>query len=56
MKSAPGITESLGALTVQEFCRGVKRDKSHYDDLKDDKYFSHGTEVLLQLHVCIILT
>ena len=32
VKSAPGITESLGALTVQEFRRGVKRDKSHYDD------------------------
>lgn len=27
-------------MTVQEFCRGVKRDKTHYEDLKDDKYFN----------------
>jgi hypothetical protein len=25
---------------VQEFRRGVKRDKTHYEDLKDDKYFN----------------
>jgi hypothetical protein len=30
----------LGDLTVQEFCRGIKRDKTHYEDLKDDKYFN----------------
>ena len=27
-------------LTASEFRRGVKRDKSHYTDLKDDKYFN----------------
>jgi hypothetical protein len=27
------------SLTVQEFRRGVKRDKPHYENLKDDKYF-----------------
>jgi hypothetical protein len=27
-------------LTAQEFRCGVKRDKTHYDDLKDDKYFN----------------
>jgi hypothetical protein len=25
-------------LTASEFCRGVKRDKSHYMELQDDKY------------------
>ena len=40
VKPAPGIAESLGSLTLQEFRRGVKRDKSHYEDLKDDKYFN----------------
>jgi hypothetical protein len=29
-----------GPMTAQEFCRGVKRDKAHYEDLKDDKYFN----------------
>jgi hypothetical protein len=28
------------ALTAQEFRRGIKRDKGHYADLKDNKYFS----------------
>jgi hypothetical protein len=27
-------------LTAQEFRRGVKRDKTHYSDLKDDKHFN----------------
>jgi hypothetical protein len=27
-------------LTAQEFCRGEYQDKTHYADLKDDKYFS----------------
>jgi hypothetical protein len=43
VKSSPGISGivgSLDSLTVQEFRRGVKRDKTHYEDLKDDKYFS----------------
>jgi hypothetical protein len=31
---------ALGAMTVQEFCQGVKRDKTHFEDLKDDKYFN----------------
>jgi hypothetical protein len=38
-----GIDDSylaLGAMTVQEFCRGVKHDKTQYEDLKDDKYFN----------------
>ena len=52
VKPAPGIAESLGSLTLQEFRRGVKRDKSHYEDLKDDKYLTLGIGVLLQLHVC----
>jgi hypothetical protein len=38
--NAGGIVGSLEALTVQEFRRGVKRDKTHYEDLKDDKYFN----------------
>jgi hypothetical protein len=25
---------------VQEFRRGVKRDKEHYENLKNDKYFN----------------
>jgi hypothetical protein len=32
--------DSKGDLTAQEYRRGIKRDKSHYEDLKDDKYFS----------------
>ena len=32
--------DANGGLTAQEFRRGIKRDKSHYEDLKDDKYFS----------------
>jgi len=31
---------SIDNLTVQEFRRGTKRDKTHYEDLKDDKYFN----------------
>jgi hypothetical protein len=27
-------------LTAQEFRRGVKRDKTHYTDMKDDKHFN----------------
>jgi acid phosphatase class B len=27
-------------LTVQEFRRGTKRDKTHYEDLKNDKFFN----------------
>jgi hypothetical protein len=38
--SMSGIVGSFDSLTVQEFRRGVKRDKSHYDTLKDDKYFN----------------
>jgi hypothetical protein len=29
-----------GSLSVQEFRCSVKRDKAHYEDLKDDKYFN----------------
>ena len=35
-----GIVVAPGEMTVQEFRRGVKRDKLHYVDLKDDKYFT----------------
>jgi Reverse transcriptase (RNA-dependent DNA polymerase) len=38
--SIGGIVASFDALTAQEFRRGVKRDKMHYEDLKDDKYFN----------------
>jgi hypothetical protein len=31
---------ALEAMTVQEFCRGFRRDITHYEDLKDDKYFN----------------
>jgi hypothetical protein len=34
------VTATTGDLTVQEFRRGVKRDKTHYEDLKDDKFFN----------------
>ena len=37
---ATGIVGSHETLTAQEFRRGVKRDKTHYEDLKDDKYFN----------------
>jgi Reverse transcriptase (RNA-dependent DNA polymerase) len=33
-------TTASNELTASEFRRGVKRDKSHYTDLKDDKYFN----------------
>jgi hypothetical protein len=35
-----GIVSTVGTLTAWEFCRGVKRDKTHYEDLKDDNYFN----------------
>ena len=39
-KHDPNAVDSKGGLTAQEFRRGIKRDKSHYEDLKDDKYFN----------------
>ena len=39
-KPDTSVSSSFDALTVQEFRRGVKRDKTHYEDLKDDKYFN----------------
>ena len=36
----PDGSKTVDALTVQEFRRGIKRDKTHYEDLKDDKYFN----------------
>ena len=39
-KYDPNAVDAKGGLTAQEFRRGVKRDKSHYEDLKDDKYFN----------------
>jgi hypothetical protein len=35
--SAPVVVDEI---TPQEFRRGIRRDKSHYTDLKDDKYFN----------------
>jgi hypothetical protein len=35
--SFPGALDNL---TASEFQKGVKRDKSHYSNLKDDKYFN----------------
>jgi hypothetical protein len=35
-------------LTAQEFRRGVKRDKTHYEDLKDDKYSNSWNRSFLQ--------
>jgi hypothetical protein len=32
--SSSGITTAVGPMTAQEFCRGVKRDKAHYETLK----------------------
>jgi hypothetical protein len=34
------VAGAMDSLTVQEFRRGVKRDKTHYEDLKDDKFFN----------------
>jgi hypothetical protein len=35
-----GMSLTSDELTVQAFHCGVKRDKSHYQDLKDDKFFN----------------
>ena len=35
-----GIAPMGDDLTALEFRRGVKRDKTHYEDLKDDKFFN----------------
>jgi hypothetical protein len=35
-----GVAGTVDVLTAQEFCRGLKRKKTHYADLKEDKYFS----------------
>jgi hypothetical protein len=47
--SGSGGTTIVGGagvpMTVQELCCGMKRDKAHYEDLKDDMYFNswnHG--------------
>jgi hypothetical protein len=34
------VVTATEGLTVQEFRRGTKRDKAHYEDLKDDKFFN----------------
>jgi hypothetical protein len=34
------ITSATDDLTALEFRKGVRRDKPHYTDLKDDKYFT----------------
>lgn len=35
-----GVVGTVDSLTVQEFRRGIKRDKMHYEELKDDKHFN----------------
>jgi hypothetical protein len=37
--TAPSTIVS-GDLTASEFCRGVKRDKTHYSELKEEKHFN----------------
>jgi hypothetical protein len=39
-KTNVGTLVACDSLTAQEFRRGVKRDKTHYMDLKDDKHFN----------------
>jgi hypothetical protein len=34
------VVTAKEGLTVQEFRRGTKRVKAHYEDLKDDKFFN----------------
>jgi hypothetical protein len=34
------VVTATEGLTVQVFRRGTKRDKTHYEDLKDDKLFN----------------
>jgi hypothetical protein len=48
-----GMVSAVDSLTVQAFCRGVKRDTTHYEDLKDDKYFNtwnHGFVATSHMH------
>jgi hypothetical protein len=53
-KTAPQpYSSQSNSLTVQEFCRGVKRDKAHYENLKVDKYFNswnHGFVATACMH------
>jgi hypothetical protein len=35
-----GNVVASGEMTVQELQRGVRRNKAHYVDVKDDKYFN----------------
>jgi hypothetical protein len=37
---ASGIAQIGDDLTALEFRHGVKHDKTHYEDLKDDKFFN----------------
>jgi hypothetical protein len=37
-----GNVVASGEMMVQDFRRGVRHDKAHYADLKDDKYFNSG--------------
>ena len=39
-KSTVSTTATTNELTASEFRRGVKRDKSHYMELKEDKHFN----------------
>jgi hypothetical protein len=59
-----GVTAATEDLTVLEFRWGVKRDKTHYEDLKDDKFFNtwnrgfvttahmHHTHLVLDIGSC----
>ena len=38
--STPTVVASDGQITAQEFRRGVKRYKTHYTELKDEKHFN----------------
>jgi hypothetical protein len=38
--AATGGNVIPGTMTAQEFCRGCKRDISHYTNFKDDEHFS----------------
>jgi hypothetical protein len=54
--TAPSTIVS-GDITSSEFCRGFKRDKTHYSELKEERRqtsSTRGTVDLLLLHSCII--
>ncbi len=38
--STPEVVPTVDTLTTQELRKSVKRDKTHYTDLKEDKHFN----------------